>query len=293
MSDAPRFDEHQFQKRAKAITAETRISYADYDRMGVEKNKGRTRSARRIPIWALDNKKIARLIRARLWLYVHHHVAEPPDCFTLEELERRADVQRCKMSAHVLQHKLHLQATSRFGYAGYTARLVWLAYRLNYTSVEISREMQITPCQARQQLHRICEVAREIFPAEFSLPTNPRKRTRLGCLKNPELTAKIIAMHAGGKTFTQIARQLGCKPSRFSHLARRMNGQTYKRRRPPLDFGERLARDTRVKELRDGGATWKHIGQALGISGSHATYIWKSAAKLRITDPLDGLTAHG
>lgn len=230
MSDAPRFDEHAFAgKRPKAISATTGLAYSDYvGRMSTQKNEGHSRSPRRIPAFALDNAKLAKVIRVKLWRYVHN-VGEPPETMTLQELEKEVAVRRAKYSSKDKCQKTHLACTQRHGVAGFLARICWLSFRLRYVSGAVAEEMQLSSSvQVRQQLCRIAAIGRELFPDD-SLAVSVKRRTRLGWRKRPDAAPR----------------------------------RSPKRKMP--DAKARAARALQVKALRDAGKTYKQIGERLGV----------------------------
>lgn len=244
----PRFDPHAFAgRRSFAVSADSGISHSDYKGMH---NRGADKTARRrrtgmspIPAWALDDKKLAAVVKLKMWRYVHGGVQQMPPETTLEELRKAVEkhhssfLKRSGRENLPAYQRLLADSHLRFcnaagGYAGQLVKVIWSAYRMNLDSVGVAQECDLRPEQARAILQRLNIVARELFP-EDTPPLNEMQAKAGSCSKGKGKKGsthawsysfdghKVHEMRLAGKTWRACA--YACN-SKHCNLVRRHYG---------------------------------------------------------------------
>lgn len=156
------FDRFQWDnRRARAVSAETRIDWNDYKGMGTE-NGAVLRHPRWIPAFASDNEKLKRVILARDAIHAlvvtEHFYAE---CST------------------------HLKAVTRCGsYQAFLAGIAVRAWRLRQDCVAIAAAMEITPTVVRRHLSLMVNAARKLGFETFA--PHPTCGAKLGPRPRPK-----------------------------------------------------------------------------------------------------------
>jgi hypothetical protein len=242
------FDLHQFAgRRVKAVSADTRIAYSDYERM--HRVRRSTQRMFPLPPWTQNDEMLKHVVKVRLWRYAcAGHPRKMPADITMEQLEERIKA-RCQrgcdttfMTAQQRQnYETHLAIVKGgHGWVSYVARLAWF-YRLGYSSPEIAQELGSKPQAVRAQLDRLNRVAREYFP-EHSLPKCTAKATRRGHSKrtrpesfknalvpSEELAKRVAELHAAGKSVKEIAAELKRSVTDVKSVLSRAGMQTDKK----------------------------------------------------------------
>ncbi len=246
--------------------------------MHTEKGLSRKRYVGLIPAFALDEKKLAEVLKRLGWKYAHMSGAYPAEGVSLEELKRDADVhhKRCLETlklAHLTDYQRngiesHARAVGKAGgYLQLYAHVAWLAWRRGMTSTEISIETGVAPHTVRQCLFKMNRVARKLFP-EDSIPLDEKRRRKQKGMKrgdpNPillpvpaEVVVKLLQI---GLSPSKLAEQIKCPKCAVERCR-------YKWER---DTGNRLPRHRR-KVTRDQKASAKRLLKiAQGICGVHS-----------------------
>jgi hypothetical protein len=230
--DKPAFDQHQFDgKRARAVSAETRIAHSDYQRMGNDyRGKGlRCKLRSEIPAWSQDNKKIATVVKMKMWRYIHYQSWSMPPAITVEELnnavlERSKKTTKMSEDENLSAYQRNVAAShARFvdgpgGYAGLLTKVIWLAYRMNMDSVNVAKETGLSPVHVRALLQRLNNIARFLFP-EDTPPRDESKAKKGRATKGKVVRAKLYRfdgpkvheMRQAGKNWRIIANALNAK----------------------------------------------------------------------------------
>jgi hypothetical protein len=175
---APHFDLHQFGgrrswpvKRVHTVTTEQATSYDDFASMQT------TATNRRyfIPSWTLDDAKVREVAVARIRNYCTAQSVIVPENADMQQLNDHALKARNSLASSARERDLcefqqslvtgHLKATEQ-GLLGYIIRVIYCAYRLGMSSVEIAQELnhKASPLQIRQSLHRLNLIAYELYP---------------------------------------------------------------------------------------------------------------------------------
>ena len=220
------FDQHQFAgRRARAVTKETGIAFSDYGRMHTDRRSAQSFS--RVPAFALDENKLAQVLKQVAWQYAH--VSGPcPEEVSLEQLKIDADKRHkaylaARRLAHLSDYQRNLiEAHARSiekagGYLQMYASVAWQAWRRRMSSVDIACETGMSPGAVRQLLSRMNKIGRNLFP-ELALPVSTRacrtvaaNRCKRGDpIPSRFLIEEVVALLQAGKTQQEVATELGC-----------------------------------------------------------------------------------
>ena len=198
---------------------ETSIAMSDYARMHTESHVAPVES----PSWAYSNAKVRKLIAYRLALTAGEpHV--PSDLEGLRRLERQYvfALQACLKSPEIRQH---LETVARFGGPlAYFAALIYRRFRLSMDSATLGLLYNVRPSAIRQQLNRLCRIARALFPdaddhlawhptaTERQVPKLRIRRARKPCGAMPKFDPyRARQLRQAGLSFQQIANHFGLK----------------------------------------------------------------------------------
>lgn len=225
MSDVPKYDQHQFYgRRFNAVSQETGIAFSDFGRMHGKYIKGGQSPS--VPPFALDEKKLADVLKLIGWRYAHAGKNMPADVslaelqrITTERFERYANSARPHMSD--FQRNLieeHANGVRRAGgYMQLFARIAWLSWRQGYNSVDVAKETGVSPVCVRKNLSKMNDFARKLFP-EDALPVHEHKRKARMAAKrkpgdpNPKIAPYRVAavlLAKAGRTANEAAKLLG------------------------------------------------------------------------------------
>jgi DNA-binding CsgD family transcriptional regulator len=288
----PHFDLYQFAGRvSKAITAETGIAFSDYARMGTIKRKNFRKS---VPAFALDNEKLAHVLKHLAWRYAHGgKLAMPPD-ITLEELKKMTDARAAGtlkqfQRPHLSEYQRHIGeehfriVTKAGGYLQMYANVAWLGWRRGMDSVSVARETGIAPHTVRQHLRMMNKMARRLFP-EDALPFNAHSQKMVRARKtkcgdpNPRRVANLFAsLIQSGLTAKEVAQRMECSTGHVHSLCKQWEMKTglqLKVRR--LRAANRTYDPVKIRELRESGMPWNKVVAALGyksLGNTRDTYL--------------------
>jgi hypothetical protein len=170
MSRGLQFDDWQFQGRHQvlAVSAKSSLSFDDFDRS----MSTRYRSEHRcwLPPFALDNKKLRKVLLTRMWRYVHNGAPQPEniDWHELNRIatERALKGHEIRETAPAIQKQMqeqHKAAVCRAaGYLQLQAAIAWRSWRLGQDSVTVAESLGISPGAVRVILQRLRDIAREL-----------------------------------------------------------------------------------------------------------------------------------
>ena len=241
----PKFDEHQFQRKAHAVGAETRIAFSDYDNgMRVKRHSPAVKRRNvEATIWANSDESLREVVLkfCEDALYIHKPavtseerlaaIAEKSQAVIPEKeaqlkkfLALYHQAAREKANEPYLK-RLAVQVANidkqivilKRGFAALVTSVVVQSYRLGRDSRTVAEDLQLLPPMVRIWLYRCNRLA------QGKIKSNPFRPTPK--IKWPE--------------------------KRLAHLYM----------------------------LRTAGCTWKEVGRALGVSAASATLHWPQAQR--------------
>ncbi len=156
----------------RPVSAITGISWEDFSSIQVDVHG--QRDPRTIPSWSQNDEQCRAVILARVRLCARGAGIRPTpgeDVRALDALAIKARRERIARGENLEGFQRQLIERQRMfadvSVAGRLCRILWLAYRLHFSSVEIAEELGDTsPVSVRQTLWRLNQVARRLFPAE-------------------------------------------------------------------------------------------------------------------------------
>lgn len=237
----PRFDKHQFEnRRARAVSAETNISFSDYERMHLLR-RVRTQSRRiETPSWVFNDSELRRVILA--YCERRFSIRRKPGASDLQRLAaiRKRAGDEAKTLASRMERFLHeYRETRKRGDARrleilqveiqnldssimvlrrlpeVATGVIHFYYRLGYDSVLTGEELHMRPPAVRQMLWKIVRAAN---------PPGPRARPRAGRPARRwtmERLAALKAAHQAGRTWNEIADELEIPRGSIHYCAKR------------------------------------------------------------------------
>jgi hypothetical protein len=168
-----RFDEHQFARRAKAVSTRTEISFGDYNRMHVV-GTGTFRRTRWCPEFINNDSQLRRVLATAVWQSVNGgKVPMPAGLETnLEELKRLSELRLQNWESRsikgfpeterriVRRHCFNLRRAG--GFLQLFASVVYLSWKLGQTSPDVAEQLWLAPCNVRIIRYRLCQIARKL-----------------------------------------------------------------------------------------------------------------------------------
>ncbi len=187
------FDNFQFENRPlRVVSKHSRIAFSDFiGHMSIKKS--RQMSYRRgyypTPTFAFDNDKLKRVLAISIWRG-RHGTLTPPENLSLDALKKMSEAslaivkkrakraKRTCLSPHQKQilDRHILAATSAGSPLTFKLKIVWLCWRLGYTSPVCAEECQTTARTVRAVLCRLVKIARHEGMETFE--TKPHLRNR-------------------------------------------------------------------------------------------------------------------
>jgi hypothetical protein len=187
------FDLWQFQSRAKAVSAESQISFADYSHMHAMQ-RAATRYKGFIPRFAASDEQLRLVLSVAAWKYANGGKVPFQDWATLSVLKEMAETKFKSTQARCLDGlpdaekrmlERHLVATSHAG--GWLQRacaVAWLSWRLGYSSPQIAEQLWMQAPGVRIILYRLTKIARQLGLETFA----PRKYQSQGKVRQAHMT---------------------------------------------------------------------------------------------------------
>jgi hypothetical protein len=145
-------------RQQRAASTVTRISWDDFQKMGVDHRKPRFRN-RKAPAWVFDDGCVRKVIAAHVAQLVGARI--PEDLASLNVLNRQV-LELLSKSTSPATRQL-AKAAVRIGLPAYYATLIYRTYRVGCDSVELAYDLHIQPVTVRQTLSRLKATAKRIF----------------------------------------------------------------------------------------------------------------------------------
>jgi hypothetical protein len=224
--DVIRYDEHQFRKSARMVSAESHISFGDRHAMHFDRHASR-RAKRYIPPFGFDNKKLARVLAIAAWRRSHGGVVPCPENISFLQLRtmshkrsnelRSEDVSHLTAKQRAIRERMYVSIDAAGGYLELITRISYLSWRLGYESTRVAEAcIGCTPQQVRIILCRLSKIARSlgydapVTAAPGSIAKEPRARKRNGRFRwSSAMLDKARRMRKAGSTLQAIADALG------------------------------------------------------------------------------------
>ncbi len=185
------FDFHSFEKRSRAVSAATQISFADYQHMHVTRRASQ-RYKGYIPTFAANDQQLRRVLTVAAWQYCHGRKTMPSglQVADLQQMtaERFKVWESCRLNNFsVAQRRIverHIFATRYAGgWLALHATVAYLSWRLGYPSPQIAEQLWMTAAGVRITLYRLTKIARSLGyatfkPGDWMSRANVRRRGR-------------------------------------------------------------------------------------------------------------------
>lgn len=181
----PHFDLHQFYKRGRIISADSRIAFSDYERMHTARRKVQRGRRLDAPSWATNDKELREVVlrycERRFYLRLGNKLNEVNPLTNEQRLAQIRDkelkwAERCRENLLGLLARKKAEPNNtrldidiqnadsqiliaRRGVAAIAVAIVYLYYRLGWDSPEIAQELGIKPPLVRQTLARLHNAA--------------------------------------------------------------------------------------------------------------------------------------
>lgn len=235
MWQQPQFDEHQFVHRGRVVSAETGISFQDYEGMHVKRRKLKAFRRLATPDWVMNDAKVRTValnyLEDRFYLRdrsgtdqerikrieteVQRHI--PRKVKELEDLQARyaAEPLNREYLAVQIQNLDTDIVLSRRGLLAVVVSVVYMYYRQGLSSVEIAEQLRIKPPMVRVWLYRFNKVERYLRegrpPRKVRGPNRRKGNLKYGRVWTFRRIARLKTLRESGKTFKRIAEMMGLK----------------------------------------------------------------------------------
>lgn len=166
------FDEYQWQRRSKAVSAASQISFSDFDRMHAFGIKGRRRQREFTPAFANNSEQLRKVLAVSAFRYCRGGRVPVPEGITLEELRGMADAKFEQWSSRRLENmpaveqemvRRHVRSVEHAGgYLHLHAAVAYRSWKLGYTSGQVASELQMSAPGVRLVLYRLSLIAKEL-----------------------------------------------------------------------------------------------------------------------------------
>lgn len=254
----PRFDQHQFLRRIRPVSSETKLSWQDFGacQIHVRKQSGERRLL--TPEWAVNDKLLRQvivrfmekraMIRRNPHLLIHERLAvaiafvkrhRPRWQATIDRLceefrQSKSPKRRADLQIEIEGLDTTLRTTERNGGADFIAAVVYLYYRAGKDSPGVAEALGIKPPMVRQTLYRLFRCWEELLnpkpqrPRKFfkkirtPCPLNPKLRTPrpLNPWRRPEMLVRVVELRKEGKLWTEICPMFGFSKAYCGHFIR-------------------------------------------------------------------------
>jgi hypothetical protein len=222
-------EKHGYREGLKAVGS------SDLERM--HQRQYEHRNKKWIPEWALDDRKMRRVVYDATWHYAKQRadVATVKPGMSLSELENLAKKNRngwkdiiarsaSKKYQSIIQE--HLRTTER-GYASRLTTILYMAYRLRLKAPDIAEELEMDARAVRMVLYRMNNIARKLFGKEVQFKRHwserggVNKATRYESEKRMirkgapvaarSIYKEISVFYFSGATLAELSRVYGIK----------------------------------------------------------------------------------
>lgn len=301
MSDL-NFDNHQFAGRNNyPASATTGIAFSDYARMHTQTHGAKPTAF--VPPFALNDKKLQRVLLHRAWKYAHGGATLPAQ-FDRDALNKAATARALNgytisNDAASIQHEaiaMHRAAIKRAGgYLEFQAAIAFRSWRLGMDSVAVAETVRITPQAVRQALWRMRNAAKQLgFEVGRAGYTAGKPRNRPGNRMSVDI-ARLTQLYKQGIGLWAILAKVGLTNDQKDYLYVRTRlraagysvpvvihaptGQKHSSERPMGRPGHQLD-IPKVIELYQSGLTVGNIAAVFGYQGGHGLTPVRRAIKL-------------
>jgi len=246
----PKFDENQFVRKTKAVTAETGISFQDFEGMHIHRRKVRQERRLPTPTWAVNDEQLrAVMLRfAEDRLYIKDHAGTDAERLSRIQAEsarvlpqKRKDLEH-RLAIYAKLTEQNEKVASRFaiqvqnmdteilvlerGVVTLASAIVYQYYRQGLNSVEVAQELGLRSPMIRIWLYRLHATANRVFGGGRTHDSGKKLkdgRWRLGsnsvvAVWEQKKLLALFAMRTNGASFAVCARTLG-EPSRATRIA--------------------------------------------------------------------------
>jgi hypothetical protein len=177
------------------------IDNAELARTHRKQFKGRDKKW--IPSWALDDRKVRRVVYDATWNYAKQRAADATSVkpgMSLRTLENLAKnnrkcwqdiIERSGSTKYQSNIKEHLRTTER-GYAARLTTILYMAYRLRLKGPDIAEELEMDARAVRMVLYRMNNIARKLFEKEAQFKRHWSERGGVSKSKRYESEKRLI-----------------------------------------------------------------------------------------------------
>lgn len=314
MWQEPQFDNHQFDRRAKAVTAETEISFQDFGSMHVTKRTQGFGGGRRLPspTWAASDQQVREVVlRYGEDRYsIKDHSGDPATRMARIKAAEQQKIPALKEGLEQLLVAYNKNPQEHFpiqiqnidtqililerGVVALTTAAIYRYYRQGHNSVQIGEEFGFKSPMVRKWLFGLNTVANRLGLQQGPAVRNSHKSYDRRPPKHSiyyggkQKALKLFALRAVGATWEQCAAALklpypSTVRSVWVHHFGDLNVSPHRgpKVRLPKEVGatpNQIRRVNRLRTLfilRTSGLTWEQCGQKLGVGWCAAMHIWK------------------
>ncbi len=113
-----------------------------------------------VPEFAWNLKKLRTVIATYIWTKANCHRPLTPEQVAWCRDATLPDVNRLKVREKRRKHRASIRANG--GYAMYYAKMTYFSWRLGWSSLEVAKELGVSPGVVRQALYRLTKTARKL-----------------------------------------------------------------------------------------------------------------------------------
>jgi len=239
-TDFQPFDQHQFyDRRNHAVSAETGISFSDYDKMHVFRRCNRGRFQGECPAWATNDKLtrevVCRYAEHRLYISLQPEKSYEARMETVaRESARLIEVQQRELDdafasgdEEWIQQIDTKTVVLQRGIIAIAASVVYSYYRLGESSTQIAEKLGLRPPHVRVMLWRMRKIAAEIQTGKlrwFDQPTRQRQRSTRRRRRSIEFLEEMWNLRLGN-SFARCGQLLGMSETNVRYHWRRFDGE--------------------------------------------------------------------
>ena len=301
MWQEPRFDQHQFRRRAKAVSQETHLAFSDMDRIHIEKRKGEGEVARRLPKpeWAMNDKDLRRVVLTFCegYLYIRQPaetdgerlkaIAErAKTVFPVKELELarllkqfnelsqdpKADKEQLRRLAILVGNRDSIIQILKRGLPALATSVAVYSYRLGHDSTTVAEQLQLKPPMVRIWLYRMNRLAQGLSASVCQRARPPKT------LWPKESLRRLFEMRVLRHTMAECALAFGTSSSTIIARWKQAFGDlTVDQLQPRGPFTATWDGDAlrRLLVLRAQGLSFAECAKQFGRHPSGVKWIWK------------------
>jgi hypothetical protein len=177
------YDLWQFDRRAKAVSVESGLSFDDYlNHCHIETRRGKRRGVEFTPAFANNSDQLRKVLSQEAWQYCHGR-SPMPERISLAELRQALVIKEQKMRSRLRRRfsKKQKEIVARHvfvndyngGYLRVRATIAYLSWKLGYPSNKIAEQLFMAAPNVRIILYRLCNIARQLGYETF-----PKRRKR-------------------------------------------------------------------------------------------------------------------